>query len=153
MLEGDVNAAFELFSELCRVLERCKAVPSDEVKAHRMNTIPTWLRRGGRIVVWRDQLVISRKCDVTYWMIFPWHAWIMVHNQVLWLGALPVRLLGKRKMKWQLIRVQSGVPNLLQDLVVLQHGGTQDASKKKKKPQPKEKDPSVVHKLKKVAQT
>ena len=33
MLEGDNNAAFELFSELCRVLERCKAVASDEVKA------------------------------------------------------------------------------------------------------------------------
>ena len=33
MLEGDDIAAFELFSELCRALERCKAVASDEVKA------------------------------------------------------------------------------------------------------------------------
>ena len=33
MLERDDNAAFELVSELCRVLERCKAVAGDEVKA------------------------------------------------------------------------------------------------------------------------
>ena len=33
MLEGDNNSAFELFSELCQVLERCKAVVSDEAKA------------------------------------------------------------------------------------------------------------------------
>ena len=32
-LEGDDNAAFELFSQQCRVLEKCKTVASDEVKA------------------------------------------------------------------------------------------------------------------------
>ena len=43
------------------------------------------------------------------------------------------------------------VPNLLRELVVRQKGGTNTFKRTKKKPQPKEKDPSVVHKLKKVA--
>ena len=43
------------------------------------------------------------------------------------------------------------VPNLLRELVVRQKGGTNTFKRTNKKPQPKEKDPSVVHKLKKVA--
>ena len=64
MLEGDDNAAFALFSELCRVLVRCNAIASDEAKAAQDEYNSYIIEKGDSIVVWNVLLVTFRMCVV-----------------------------------------------------------------------------------------